>query len=433
MINNRIQECWKCISSSLVNLPSDYSDTIFANRLNAIDVVCLLGTVSMIYMFGSVNLEKAEKMVNNIEKTLNTDEFLEKKFDKHDFIMAFIGRVMRYYSFYVDFGGIESTAEYDRERLNDEMLDRLSRRYLEEIKYIYPDNYEKKRSITLLCKKVIDECDNLRKIQYSNRAYNIGNTSIIYDKEKPQFRDVIESYFNGDVNKEGNLEFQFNGTDEFIKYTQIIADSNVPNRNDVKSIIWSNGKDYYNLHKKGFELFEQKRHKEAIETLEQSLMFNPIGIDSRFEIATNYMVLDELQNAKQTLLCMKDLLITNSNVATFYRLFGSISCREEKYNLSYACYFYSKQFELSNVATNEILYLSLNYKIDKYLMKCYTSFDYCGVEKLLLENNIPIIEKKEVSFDETTGKKSAGNSQTVDIEDYDQDSFNENGLNNTRH
>lgn len=422
MINSRIEECHKSVGKVFINPQGDYSDTVFANRLNAIDAVCMLGTVSMIYVFGNVNLDKADKMVTHIEKTLNTADVLGEKLDKHDFIMAFIGRVMMYYSFYVNCGGPESSSEYDRDRLNDEMLNKLSRKYLQEIRYIYPDNYEKKKSIVTLCKRVLDECDSFRIARNSNFEFDIGRTEEIDIDSKPQFRNVLDSYIYGKTNAEGNLEFQFDGTDEFINYSQIISESD-SKREDINRIIWSNKKDYYNLQKEGFSLFEQKKHKEAIKALEESLQFNPIGLNARFEIVTNYIILDELQNAKKALICMKDLLITNSNVATFYRMFGSIFSKEERYNLSYACYFYSKQFDYSEVATNEILYLSINYKIDKELMKCYTSFDYQGVEEILKSNSVPIILKKEKSFDELSGKKNTSKSQTIDIEDYDQDSF----------
>lgn len=433
MINKKIEKCWACVCKTVMNLSDNYSDTVFSNKLNSIDLVCLLSMIGLVYSFGNINLEKAEKIVKYIEKTLNTDEYLGKKLDQHDFIMAFIGRVMKYYSIYIDAGGSDYSDDYDKSRFDEKMLDTLSNSYLREIRYIDPENVVTKHYITILCERIINEIDKTLELDKMAEAddYNEALINNMENHLKPQFNNIIDSYLNGYTNEEGNLAFQFSNTDEFIKYSQIISDTNTPHRNDVKSVVWENGDKYFNMYQKAFDLFNQKMHRQAIHELERALILNPIGLDARFEIVTNYIVLDELQNAKKTLYNMKDLLVTNSNVARFYRAYGAAFTKEEKYNVAYACYFYSKQFELSEIATNEILYLSINFKIDKFLMKCYTSFDYNGVIDILENNSVPIIHKKEPSFDEINGTKRNETTQKVDLEEFDKELFTSNKKNDS--
>ena len=56
-------------------------------------------------------------------------------------------------------------------------------------------------------------------------------------------------------------------------------------------------------------------------------------------------------------------------------------------------------------------------------MDCYTSFDYKGVEKWLEINNVPIIARKDVSYDESQKNSSGKKSKPVEIDDYDRDLF----------
>ena len=124
-----------------------------------------------------------------------------------------------------------------------------------------------------------------------------------------------------------------------------------------KKIIWLSGNDYLDQFKKGYDFFERKQYRQALEEYKRCLALNPVGVSARFEICECYLALKDYQSAKNALLEMKDYLYARGLAAKFYRRFGYILAEEGDYSVSAACYKFSQSYEKHPSVPNELKYL----------------------------------------------------------------------------
>ena len=125
-----------------------------------------------------------------------------------------------------------------------------------------------------------------------------------------------------------------------------------------KKVYWLRGEDYITQYKKGYQLFEQGQYSNAIEIYKKSLLLNPIGIRARFEICEAYLKMNNLVEARNTLLEMKDFLVEDKSIARFYRRMGYIETETKNYTLAITCYSYSLHFEIHPSVTQELIYIT---------------------------------------------------------------------------
>lgn len=170
--------------------------------------------------------------------------------------------------------------------------------------------------------------------------------------------------------------FYFEDANEFMIYAKFHSGD--------KRVDWLSGDDYLNEFKKGYIFFEQGQFKKAAEAFKQCLVLNPIGIKARFELSETYIQMRKFNDAKESLLDMKDYLIKDSDIAKFYRRLGFIECEKSNFQCAIACYFYSQKFENSPIIFNEILYI-IN-KIDEHV-------DVTNPIAILERHNIPIFKE----------------------------------------
>ena len=154
---------------------------------------------------------------------------------------------------------------------------------------------------------------------------------------------------------------------------------------DGHRIVWLRGDDYVQLYKTGYGLVEKGQYDDAIDILKDSLRLNPVGIMARFEICEAYIRLKKYQDAKKTLIEMREFLFNNEDIARFYRRLGYIETETGNYELANACYRHSLKYAEHESVERELRYLKAVHGFD-------TSKE---VPALVLKNNgIPIIPRK---------------------------------------
>ena len=151
-----------------------------------------------------------------------------------------------------------------------------------------------------------------------------------------------------------NSELHFENAYEFLLFLGIQAKEN----DSVKQYVWKNGNRYLEIFTEAYKANEQKQCDKAISLLDKCLILNPIGIAARFEKAESYILKKDFDSAKKELNNLTKYIGNKKDVARYYRRLGYISTEEKQYDLALACFMYSKIFEQSKVADNEIKYLS---------------------------------------------------------------------------
>lgn len=127
---------------------------------------------------------------------------------------------------------------------------------------------------------------------------------------------------------------------------------------DKRNVTWGNPEVYLNEFKKAYSLFEQQ-FAQSLRVLKNCLALNPIGINARFKMCETYIQLHRLDDARNTLFGMRDLLIEKKAIARFYRRLAFIATENKRYTEACACLIFSKNYENHPSVTNELIYITL--------------------------------------------------------------------------
>ncbi|MBO5379375.1 MAG: tetratricopeptide repeat protein [Clostridia bacterium] len=147
-------------------------------------------------------------------------------------------------------------------------------------------------------------------------------------------------------------------------------------------VVYLSGNNYKDMFMSGIELFEQKKFEKAIETLNECLKLNPVGISARFELVECYICTKQFELAKKTLLDMKEYLESHTNKARFYRRLGFISIEEKDYKTAYCCYKYSLNYENHYTVPQELKYIKSSSN---------SSFLFVSIKNTLKNKSIPLL------------------------------------------
>lgn len=154
------------------------------------------------------------------------------------------------------------------------------------------------------------------------------------------------------------------------------------------SVRWLEGNNYIDLFKKGYKLVEIGQLEEAIEVLKESLVWNPIGVEARFEMCEAYIQLRDFKMARSILFDMANYLYDPVKIARLYRRIGFIATEEENYLCAAASFMYSKRFEDHVSVNEELLYIQSKGGFEIRLSEK-------DIITLLQANNIPILGEYE--------------------------------------
>lgn len=217
------------------------------------------------------------------------------------------------------------------------------------------------KDYTILNKKVIDANKLIGKRKYEDAK------SILLD-----YIDEVENLYI----KEDGVNYSFKSILQFYLFINIVKVK--------KQVFWINlmGDEAYRL--LAYIAVEEKEYDKALEYLNKSLKYNPINIDSFFEIVEAYKMSSNLDKMKESIDNLYDYLYDASSLARYYRNLGFYYIEKEKYELAFSLYLISIRYENNNFALNEMLYIRKKLNDSDYIIE-----DNKAV-KMLKENDINI-------------------------------------------
>ena len=253
------------------------------------------------------------------------------------------------------------------------------------------------------------------KSKISNNKQTVRPEKASFEKTNQAENNNQSNHSQNDLTKAEEMEetehgFYFNNIVEFMLYC-----------NEAKSvgkeIVWLKGDKYEKAFNDIYSAFERKKYGEVIYLGEKCFNINPVAISVRFEMCEAYLALGKPEYAEKTLIDMQRYMVTNYDVAHFYRKWGYILCEKKNWKAAAACYNYSLQFDSNPNAVMELAYIKQQ--------------GYSGdirpemIEDIFIENNIPLIKEEDiVSLDDL---ESQSNEQTDDIQEADNNISEENG------
>ena len=119
----------------------------------------------------------------------------------------------------------------------------------------------------------------------------------------------------------------------------------------------SGSDEYIEYYRLGYELFEAGNYPAAIEAYVAALSFKENDNEASLEIIQAYIAMRDYQNAKEWLMKIAPYVTENNYKARWLRSYGFIAIEELDYELGYALYVYSLEFEQSQTAVQELQYI----------------------------------------------------------------------------
>ena len=185
------------------------------------------------------------------------------------------------------------------------------------------------------------------------KELNGGSISLPDVQPDTDGNQITDEHVKGNSNI--SFGFYFEDMAEMLSYIKYFGNT---------SVQWFRGDDYLNQYRKGYQLCEEGRYKEAIQELKACFSLNPIGLSARFEICEAYLHMRNLEAARRTLLEMSAYLSTPLKIARFYRRLGYLETEENHYICAVACYAYSSRFENHASINRELLYIRSKTELD---------------------------------------------------------------------
>ena len=143
-----------------------------------------------------------------------------------------------------------------------------------------------------------------------------------------------------------------------------------------------NGSDeYIQYYQLGFQLFEEGKYPEAIEAYKTALSFKENDNEASLEIIQAYIAMRDYAQAKEWLAKTAPYVTESKYRARWLRSFGFIAIEELDYQMGYALYVYSLEFEQSQTAVQELQYI-------RYVAPDTKEFTAAEAVEYLRENRI---------------------------------------------
>lgn len=196
-----------------------------------------------------------------------------------------------------------------------------------------------------------------------------------YDEAKNILLDYIDE--TKDLyNKENGVNYSFKNITQFYLFVNAFKVN--------KQVFWINlmCDEAYRL--LAYIAIEEKRYSEALMHLNDSLKYNPVNIDSFFEMVEAYKMAGDLNKMKESIDNLYDYLYDSSSLSRYYRNLGFYYIEKEEYKLAFSLYLISLKFEQNSFALDEMLYIRNKLNNPDYIIKDKEAI------KMLKDNNINI-------------------------------------------
>ena len=213
-------------------------------------------------------------------------------------------------------------------------------------------------------KNITDNSDIKENSKYLTVEIN-NFAEIVNNYKKRNFLEVIskcDEYLNNnsfEIEKEDSLNYSFEDISEFLFF--------INNSKELSTkIIWNESKYVDFLYYKALALFELNKHDESIEVLMCALDYSPVGIKYRFEIIENLISKKQFSEAEDYLEDLKYNIIKLNDFARLYRRIGHLKIELNLLIDAKICFDLSNIFENSEIAENEIKYISERIDVSEF-------------------------------------------------------------------
>lgn len=133
----------------------------------------------------------------------------------------------------------------------------------------------------------------------------------------------------------------------------------------------------------GYLLIRLENYKDAITAYETALDWNPVDLDSLFQLSELYKKTKDLKNTKEITLKAYNYCCSRATMAHFYRNLGFYYLESYQPEVATALYIYSTIFAPSESAKRDLEYL------EKALKRPTPDLSVAEMQKILEENKIP--------------------------------------------
>lgn len=211
----------------------------------------------------------------------------------------------------------------------------------------------------------------LKETLYGDAActdYHLENASTFYvcvwallhadspsqEKSRPAVKEKMKGIYEGGaedvISAAVDLCFDYIG-----KYEPDLAAAGYTMNSQAQQIGGSDG--YVENFRQASRLFDEGKYREAIEKYRLSLTYREDDAAARLEIAEAYIAMRDYDQAKQWLEEVTPYLSSDSERARWLRRQGFIAIEEMDFELAYALYVYSLEYEDSQLARQELAYI----------------------------------------------------------------------------
>ena len=178
-------------------------------------------------------------------------------------------------------------------------------------------------------------------------------------KSRPVVKETVKELFEG-ISEDGlyaatDLCYEYIGT-----YEPDIAGSAYTMNTDNERTV-NGSEEYFQYYTEGYQLFDEGKYAEAIESYKKCLELQENDALATFEIIEAYIALRDYESAKNWLAQIAPYLEGDEYKAQWFRRQGYIAIEEMDYQLAYAFYVYSQTFEKSDMAEQEMDYIRYVY------------------------------------------------------------------------
>lgn len=180
----------------------------------------------------------------------------------------------------------------------------------------------------------------------------INANKLIGEKKFKEAKKILLSYIEETKNlykKENAISYSFRNILEFYLFVNTFKVN--------KQVYWINLKcdEAYRL--LGYISVEEKDYDKALKYLKESLKYNPINIESFFEVVETYKMSGNLDEMKGSISSLYDYIYEETSLARYYRNLGFYYIEKENYDLAFSLYLISLEYEYNQFALNEMLYI----------------------------------------------------------------------------
>lgn len=230
----------------------------------------------------------------------------------------------------------------------------------------------------------------------------IEANKFIGEKKFKEAKEILLSYIKETKDlyeKEDAINYSFRNITEFYLFVNTFKVN--------KGVYWINLKcdEAYRL--LGYVSVEEKEYDKALEYLNESFKYNPVNIETFFEMVEVHKMSGNLNKMKKSIESLYEYIYEESSLARFYRNLGFYYIEKENYDLAFSLYLISLEYQYNNFALNEMVYIRQKLNDPNFII------DKKDAVKIIKEHNVNIgISKhtlsllKNLSGDKSLKKKN---------------------------